>query len=203
MEMAELNQRYKWYKINLPCYSPDEKVDFVFRGATRRELGMAGQLPDLYQSENYILTHCVANQLDWENVLGGSALKVLVEIQKLSGVDATGEVFKKSLIWMKDPDGALEAAAIVTIPSCTGEYLDTCDPEYYARTLLLGKLIFEFTFKMSPMQAFGDEKAPATEVSGDPVLPKRGEVGQRLEKGFSWKKGQKLNVNLDRSEERK
>jgi len=188
-----LDPRYRWYKINLK----DEKFQpctYYFRGATSKELRIAGSKETTFEAETFILSKVVLPTKDWLEMLGGVAMKLLQEIYKYSGLTEEQITFQEAVNWIQSENGAMEAAAVAMIPSCTPDVLENCDPFHYAKFLIMGKFQFESMYGVPVEQAFlpSEEKADSdidfSPKPGPPVTPGPGEIGQQIENEFTWRR---------------
>lgn len=188
-----LDSRYRWYKITLK----DEKLnpcDYYFRGVTSRELRIAGSKETTFEAETYFLDQAVLPKKNWEIMLGGVAMKLLQEIYRYSGLNEEEYTFQEAINWIQSENGAMEAAAIAMIPSCTPDVLENCDPFQYAKYLLMGKFQFESMYGIPVEQAFlpnaggKDNYIDTSPKPGAPTLPGPGEIGHQIENSFEWKR---------------
>jgi hypothetical protein len=194
-ENFELDPRYRWYRINLKdenkgrCY-------YYFRGATAKELRVAGSKIDVFDSETYILDKVVYPKRDWNKMLGGVAMRLLQEIYRFSGLNDEQLTFQEAINWIQSENGAMEAAAVAMVPSCTPDVLENCDPFVYAKFLMMGKFQFESMYGIPVEQAFlSSNKNPNSSNGidtmpnpGPAATPGPGEIGRQVENQFVWRK---------------
>lgn len=188
-----LDSKFRWYKIRLK----DENLkplDYYFRGVTTKELRVAGTKESTFEGEQYLLSKAVLPEKDWNTMPAGVAAKLLQEIYKFSGLTEEGITFGEALNWMQSENGALEAAAVAMIPSCTPDLLENCDPFIYAKYLIMGKFQFETMYGIPVEQAFLPKDNPhaegidTTPRPGPAANPGPGEVGHQIEDQFEWKR---------------
>ena len=197
--VPELDPKYRWYKICLK----DEKYNpcvYYFRGATSKELRIAGTKETTFEAETFLLDKVVLPKKDWNTMLGGVGMKLLQEIYKYSGLSEDQVTFQEAINWIQSENGAMEAAAVAMIPSCTPDVLETCDPFIYAKFLIMGKFQFESMYGIPVEQAFlpsdkqpqvaGSNGIDITPRPGPAVAPGPGEVGHQIENQFEWRRGQ-------------
>jgi hypothetical protein len=191
----QLDPRYRWYRVRLkdeflqPC-------DYYFRGVTAKELRIAGSKETTFEAETYLLEQTVLPRKDWNSMLGGVAMKLLQEIYRFSGLSEEQVTFQEAINWIQSENGAMEAAAVAMIPSCTPDVLENCDPFIYAKFLMMGKFQFESMYGIPVEQAFlPADKQPQVNNGFDPtprpgpaVMPGPGEVGQQIENQFEWRR---------------
>lgn len=193
--MNSLDSRYRWYRIKLK----DENLqycDFYFRGATAKELRIAGSKETTFDAETYLLSSLVLPKKDWITMVGGTATKLLNEIYRFSGLTEEQITFTEAVNWIQSENGALEAAAISMIPSCTPDILENADPFQYAKFLMMGKFSFESMYGVPVEQAFlpPDPNAPpsngidTTPNPGTAVAPGPGEKMMQVENSFTWRR---------------
>lgn len=181
--MQELNPLYRWFTI--PLLGPGRRTKlYTYRGLTRKEIRISSTKKNQTDSEDYILTCCVPGE-DISTMLGGTSLRLLEEIYKASGLTKDEIPLLAAVDWLKDPYGRYEAAAVISLPNISLEHLDTCDPSYYYRYVLCGKIVFEKMFGMSPDKAFGEE-----EGSGE-ITTKSESFPGTNNNTFTWKKSKK------------
>lgn len=187
-----LDHRYRWYKIELtdeflkPC-------TYYFRGLTVRELRISGSKLTTFDAESYILETLVLPQKPWDTMVAGTPLKILKEIYKYSGLTEEGLNFAEAIDWIHSEQGAMEAAAVVMIPSCTPNELETCDPFHYAKYLTVAKLQFESLYGRSIEEAFLGKPPEGNDLDftpnpGLPATPGPGQIGQQIEDQFTWRR---------------
>jgi hypothetical protein len=189
--MNEQDNRYRWYRISLK----DENLKpcvYTFRGATMKELRIAGTKPDKFEAEHYLLNKLVYPQKDWPTMLAGVVNKLLGEIYRYSGLSEEGLTFSEAVNWLQSDNGSLEAAAVAMIPSCSPDLLENADPFQYAKLLVMGKFMFETIYGIPVEQAFmqhaPDNSIDPTPNPGPATLPGPGEIGYQVEDSFTWKR---------------
>lgn len=190
-----LDPKYRWYSIEL-LDEKREKCKYVFRGVTARELRIAGTKETTFEAERFILNATVHPQKDWDSMLAGVVSRLLSEIYNRSGLTDEGTTFVEAINWIQSENGAMEAAAVAMIPSCTPELLENCDPYTYAKYLVMGKFQFESMYGIPVEQAFLPQKDRPTANNGiditpnpgPPAMPGPGEVARQVENSFVWKR---------------
>lgn len=188
----ELDPKYRWYKIVLK----DENFQpctYTFRGVTAKELRVAGTKATTHEGEQYLLSKVVYPQKNWDTMLAGVCNKLLQEIYKYSGINEEGLTFVEAVNWIQSENGAMEAAAIAMIPSCTPDVLENCDAFQYAKFLIMGKFQFESMYGIPVEQAFMPRQPEGQDIDfmpkpGPPATPGPGEVGKQIEDQFVWKR---------------
>ena len=134
---------YRWYsfKYNLR----GTKYNFKFRGLTRSELHIAAQFKLTYEAENYILSKAVetSEPIDFSSLPAGIVANLLNKITYYSGLTDKQITFAEAQLWIESEEGQLETMAMSVFPWCSKEYLDNCDPFYYAKNLVAGRYCFE------------------------------------------------------------
>jgi hypothetical protein len=61
----------------------------------------------------------------------------------VTGINEKEKTWHQALAWLESDDGQKEIMAMSVFPWCSKEYLDNCDPSYYAKTVLAGKYCFD------------------------------------------------------------
>lgn len=192
VDIKSLDDRYHWFKVSLLDSDTYQPIDYVFRGLTAHEVRVANSKTSLYEKEDYVLRHAVANDVDWHNALAGMSSTLLELIYHTSGLDEQATTVKKAIEWVQTDTGMLEALALVTIPGLNLHTLRHCDPEDYAKYLVVGKEMFEILYQgrvqePQPQDAMQQGWGPGQERRHTQLPTKPGEVGVQQE-SFNWHK---------------
>ena len=134
---------YRWYlyKTHIRGY----KFTFKFRGATRRELATAGGFKTNWEAEKFIFKAVVENgeNIDFGSLPAGVVETLLSKIYYYTGITTPQYTWEQARNWIESEEGQFEVMAMSVFPWCSKEYLDNCDPLYYAQTLVAGRYCFE------------------------------------------------------------
>lgn len=134
---------FRWYlyKTHIRGY----KFTFKFRGATRRELATAGCFKTNWEAEKFIFNAVVedSKSINFDSLPAGIVETLLGKIYHYTGITNPQYTWEQAKMWIESPEGQFEVMAMSVFPWCSKEYLDNCDPLYYAQTLVAGRYCFE------------------------------------------------------------
>ena len=152
---SSLDRKFKWFKVSLKD-TYNTRKDFIFRGATRRELKVYN---DCLQANNpdsadILLNSCIQNCDNSKDLLPGTFETLLNLVIKHTGGGEDDVPFNKAKSWLESETGSFEAAAVMALPGLTFDILYDSDPIDYYRYLLIGKQLFERIFQINPSEAF-------------------------------------------------
>lgn len=170
--MENLDRRFRWFRLRLLDWNRKFRY-FYFRGLTSREINIGSSKSTDFDRICFILETTVKGVEDWEGMPGGSCLRLLREIYRVSGLDEHYFTFQEAVKWQESDEGQLEIRALQCIPGLTLEILETCDPTTRAKYLLAAKQIFEDTYQiaLSKMRGGQDIKLAEAHV-GEPNFGK-------------------------------
>lgn len=186
---AQLDPRYRWFRITFKSKSTEETLSYIFRGFTLAEMRRAGSKKTASDSELFLLETCVQD-INIHTIEHGVADRLLSEIYHVSGWNQHAHPFKAAAAWLEDSEGCLEAAAVVCVHGLTFDILDHCDPADRAKYLILGRILFKAMFRMDPEEAFTPEdknnKSLESLMKIKPKVPGMENL-QEIE-GYSWRR---------------
>lgn len=134
---------FRWYLYK--THIRGCKFTFKFRGATRRELATAGVFKTNWEAERFIFKSVVdgGESIDFATLPAGIVETLLAKIYYYTGITNPQYTWEQAKKWIESEEGQFEVMAMSVFPWCSKEYLDNCDPSYYAQTLVAGRYCFE------------------------------------------------------------
>lgn len=153
---------FRWYIFRTTVRGV--KFEYKFRGLTKHELAVSAEYKTNVAAENFLLSRAVEGDHDWSSLPAGVVELLLAKVLHYTGLSDDGLTLKEAEYWITSQEGQLELMAMSVFPWCSKEYLDNCDPFYYAKTIVGGRYCFETALQGMHGQPQGNTQSSQTTI---------------------------------------